>query len=197
MFQLEKHDAKIKNLNLRMEKHGDQDVAAADFTLNLKASALLLDTIDQKLRKVFFEKPAKGEQQALPIDGNNLTALAIPYLREQKLDQKFDGYEVEFASLLEQIEPLFFADVKVTLLKAVFIEGGSVELSLKVSMLIDEEDDAPLLSVWRRGEIKLTLTPPEQQQMAPGGDGDTLDQQDADAAAAEAKRLVDKGKEAA
>lgn len=196
MFQLDKHDAKIKNLNLRMEKHGDQDVAAADFTINLKASALLLDTIDKKLRKVFFEKPAKGEQQALPIDGNNLTALAIPYLREQKLDQKFDGYEVEFASLLEQIDPLFFADVKVTLLRAVFIEGDSVELSLKVSMNIEEEDDAPLLSVWRRGEIKLTLTPPEQQ-MAPGGEGDTLDQQDAEAAAAEAKRLVEAGKQAA
>ncbi len=195
MFQLDKHDARIKNLNLRMEKHGDQDVAAADFTINLKASALLLDTIDKKLRKVFFEKPAKGEQQALPIDGNNLTALAIPYLREQKLDQKFDGYEVEFASLLEQIEPLFFADVKVTLLKAVFIEGGSVDLSLKVSMLIEEEDDAPLLSVWRRGEIKVTLTPPEQQSST--GQGDTLDQQDADAAAAEAQRLVDAGKQAA
>lgn len=195
MFQLDKHDAKIKNLNLRMEKHGDQDVAAADFTINLKASALLLDTIDKKLRKVFFEKPAKGEQQALPIDGNNLTALAIPYLREQKLDQKFDGYEVEFASLLEQIEPLFFADVKVTLLKAVFIEGGSVDLSLKVSMLIDEEDDAPLLSVWRRGEIKVTLTPPEQQSST--GQGDTLDMQDAEAAAAEAKSLVEKGKQAA
>ncbi len=195
MFQLDKHDARIKNLNLRMEKHGDQDVAAADFTINLKASALLLDTIDKKLRKVFFEKPAKGEQQALPIDGNNLTALAIPYLREQKLDQKFDGYEVEFASLLEQIEPLFFADVKVTLLKAVFIEGGSVDLSLKVSMLIEEEDDAPLLSVWRRGEIKVTLTPPEQQSST--GQGDTLDQQDAEAAAAEAKRLVAAGKQAA
>jgi hypothetical protein len=194
MFQLDKHDAKIKNLNLRMEKHGDQDVAAADFTINLKASALLLDTIDKKLRKVFFEKPAKGEQQALPIDGNNLTALAIPYLREQKLDQKFDGYEVEFASLLEQIEPLFFADVKVTLLKAVFIEGGSVDLSLKVSMLIDEEDDAPLLSVWRRGEIKVTLTPPEKQPAS--GEGESSDP-DPQAAHNEAQRLIEQGKAAA
>lgn len=193
MFRLDKHDAKIKNLNLRMEKHGDQDVAAADFTINLKASALLLDTIDKKLRKVFFEKPAKGEQQALPIDGNNLTALAIPYLREQKLDQKFDGYEVEFASLLEQIEPLFFADVKVTLLKAVFIEGGSVDLSLKVSMLIDEEDDAPLLSVWRRGEIKVTLIPPEKQPAAGDGEGGEADPQ---AAQNEAQRLIEQGKAA-
>lgn len=194
MFQLDKHDAKIKNLNLRMEKHGDEDVAAADFTLNLKASALLLDTIDKKLRKVFFEKPAKGEQQALPIDGNNLTALAIPYLREQKLDQKFDGYEVEFASLLGQIEPLFFADAKVALLKAVFIEGGSVDIALKVSMNIDEDDDAHLLAVWRRGEIKLTLTPPKQQS---GGGDAGGDDPDPNAAKDEAARLVEEGKKVA
>lgn len=197
MFQLDKQDAKITNLNLRKERHGDQDVAAADFTLNLRASALLLDTIDKKLRKVFFESPGKGEQQALPIDGNTLTALAIPYLREQKLDQKFDGYEVEFGSLLEQIEPLFFADAKVTLNKAVFIEGGSVEIALKVSMTIDEDDDAPLLAVWRRGEVKLTLTPPEQQkeQLLPGGEGDTLEQQEA--AEKEAAAMIAKGKDAA
>lgn len=193
MFQLDKHDAKIKNLNLRMEKHGDEDVAAADFSLNLKASALLLDTIDKKLRKVFFEKPAKGEQQALPIDGNNLTALSVPYLRKQKLDQKFAGYEVNFESLLGQIEPLFFADVKVTLLEVVFIEGGSVELALKVSMVIDEEDDAPLLSVWRRGEIKVTLTPPEKQPAAGDGEGSEPDPQ---AAQNEAQRLIEQGKAA-
>lgn len=163
MFSLDKHDATITNINFRKENHGDQKVAAADLSLNLKASALLLDTIDKKLRKAFFEKPGKGEQQALPIDGNNLTALSIPYLKEQKLAQKYEGYEVELGSLLEHIEGLFFADVKVSLDKAVFIEGGSVEMFLKVSTLVEAEDDAPLLAAWRRGDVKVTLTPPSDQ----------------------------------
>lgn len=166
MLSLEKHESTITNVNFRKENHGDQKVAAVDVSVNLKSSALILDSIDKKLRKAFFEKPGKGDQQPLPIDGNNLTALAIPYLKEQKLDQKFEGYEASFGSLLEHIEPLFFADVKVTLVKAVFIEGGSVELTLKVSTQIDAEDDAPLLAAWRRGDVQLTLTPPSAEKKA-------------------------------
>ncbi len=161
MFGLEKHDARITNLNLRKERHGEDEVAACDISVSLKSSALILDTFDKKLRKAFFEKPGKGEQQALPIDGNNLTALALPYLKEQKLDQKFDGYEARFDSLLEHIEPLFFADAKVKLEKVTFIEGGSVDIALKVSTVIAPEEDAELLAAWRRGEVLLTLTPPD------------------------------------
>lgn len=163
MFQLEKQYASITHVNFRKENHGDEKVAAVDVSVSMKASALLLDTIDKKLRKAFFEKPRNGEQQALPIDGNNLTALSIPYLREQKLNQKYEAFEVEFHSLLEHIEPLFFADAKVKIESVTFIEGGSIDLALKTSFLIEEEDDAPLLAAWRRGEVQVTCTPPEKQ----------------------------------
>lgn len=166
MFNLTKHDATITNVNFRKENHGDEKVAAADISIALSASALLLDTFDPKLRKLFFEKPGKGEQQTLPIDGNNLTKLALPYLREQKLDQKFESYEVTLHSLLDHIEPVFFADVKLKLEKATFIEGGSTDLSLKVSTVIDEADDAPLLAAWRRGEVRVSLTPPDARAEA-------------------------------
>jgi hypothetical protein len=162
MFQTDKHEATITNVNFRKENHGDEKVAAVDISIALGASALLLDTFDKKLRKAFFEKPHKGDQQPLPIDGNNLTALALPYLREQKLDQKFEGYEVTLHSLLDHIEPLFFADVKVKLERVTFIEGGSIDLSLKVSTLIETDDDAPLLAAWRRGEVRVSLTPPSK-----------------------------------
>lgn len=65
-------------------------------------------------------------------------------------------------------------------------------MSLTVSVQIDEDDDAALLAAWRRGEAKLSLVPPKAQAV-----GDTLDQQDAEAAKAEAARLVEKGKQAA
>lgn len=166
MFNLDKHDAVIGNINFRKETHGDEKVAAVDVSVTLSASALLLDTFDKKLRKAFFEKPGKGEQQALPIDGNNLTALALPYLRKQKLDQKFESYEVHFHSLLEHIEPVFFADVKVKLEEVTFIEGGSIDLNLKVSTTIEDTDDAPLLAAWRRGEVRVSLTPPDARAAA-------------------------------
>lgn len=192
MFQLDKHYAVLANLNLRKENHGDEKKAAADLKFTLAAPNTLLDSIDKALRPAFFRKPGKGEQQALPIDGNNLVALNLPLLGEQKIATEYEAYEVEIASLLGHIEPLFFADAKVKKIAWLPIEGGSISMSLTVSVQIDEDDDAPLLAAWRRGEANLSLVPPKAQAL-----GDTLDQQDAEAAAAEAKRLVDAGKQAA
>lgn len=192
MFQLDKHDAVLANLNLRKENHGDEKKAAADLKFTLAAPNTLLDSIDKALRPAFFRKPGKGEQQALPIDGNNLVALNLPLLGEQKIATEYEAYEVEIASLLGHIEPLFFADAKVKKIAWLPIEGGSISMSLTVSVQIDEDDDAPLLAAWRRGEAKLSLVPPKAQPV-----GDTLDQQDAEAAKAEAARLVEKGKQAA
>lgn len=192
MFQLDKHDAVLANLNLRKENHGDEKKAAADLKFTLAAPNTLLDSIDKALRPAFFRKPGKGEQQALPIDGNNLVALNLPLLGEQKIATEYEAYEVEIASLLGHIDPLFFADAKVKKIAWLPIEGGSISMSLTVSVQIDDDDDAPLLAAWRRGEAKLSLVPPKAQST-----GDTLDQQDADAAKAEAARLVEKGKQAA
>lgn len=192
MFQLDKHDAVLANLNLRKENHGDEKKAAADLKFQLAAPNTLLDSIDKALRPAFFRKPGKGEQQALPIDGNNLVALNLPLLGEQKIGTEYEAYEVEIASLLGHIEPLFFADAKVKKIAWLPIEGGSISMSLTVSVQIDEEDDAPLLAAWRRGEAKLSLVPPKEQKT-----GDTLDEQDAEAAQKEAARLVEKGKQAA
>lgn len=192
MFQLDNHDAVLANLNLRKENHGDKKKAAADLKFTLAAPNTLLDSIDKALRPAFFRKPGKGEQQALPIDGNNLVALNLPLLGEQKIATEYEAYEVEIASLLGHIEPLFFADAKVKKIAWLPIEGGSISMSLTVSVQIDEDDDAPLLAAWRRGEAKLSLVPPKVQAV-----GDTLEQQDVEAAKAEAARLVEKGKQAA
>lgn len=163
MFQLDKHEADFSHLNLRKENHGDEKVPAATLTLKISTSALALDSIDKKLRPAFFEKPGKGEQQALPIDGNNLTALKLPYLKEQKIGLKFGGYELTVTGLLDHIDPLFFADTELVIHGVTFIEGGSVELVLKANTPIDPDDYAPLLEAWDRGSVRVSLTPPAKQ----------------------------------
>lgn len=169
MFHLDKHEADFTHLNLRKENHGEDRVPAATLTFAIAASALVLDTIDKKLRPAFYEKPAKGEQQALPIDGNNLTKLALPYLKEQKIGLKFKGYELQIDGNLDASEPLFFADVELVIEKANFIDGGSVELTLKANTTLERSDYAEILDAWERGAGRLTLTPPtaqEQQKVA-------------------------------
>lgn len=166
MFQLDKHEADFSHLNLRKENHGDDKVPAATLTFKLAASALILDSIDKKLRPAFYEKPGKGEQQALPIDGNNLTALKLPYLKEQKIGLKSDGYELTVAPMLDHGEPLFFADAELVIHSLTCIEGGSVELVLKVNTCIEPGDYAPLLEAWDRGDSRLSLSPPSKREAA-------------------------------
>lgn len=163
MFELDKQTSDFSHLSFRKENHGDEKVPAATLTFKVVTSALALDSIDKKLRKTFFEKPGKGEQQSLPIDGNNLTALAIPYLKEQKLGLEFPGYEIEISGLLDHVEPLFFVDAELKIEKATFIEGGSAELLLKVNTLVEPDDYEPLVASWARGDVRLSLTPPEKQ----------------------------------
>ncbi|WP_126969029.1 hypothetical protein [Xanthomonas sp. BRIP62411] len=198
MFHLESNDAEYSHLNLRKEKHGEDKVPAATLTFKLGASALILDSIDPKLRPSFYEKPGKGAQQALAIDGNDLTALKLPYLKPQKIGLKAKGYELTIASLLEHIEPLFFADSELVLETVGFIEGGSCELVIKVNTTIESEDYQPLLEAWDREQVVLTLTPPKRAaQQSDLTEGDTLDDQDSADAAAELARLAEAGQKAA
>ena len=133
MFSLDRLDVQFAHANFRKENHGDEKKAAAYLKFTLAAPNTLLDSIDKALRPAFFRKPGKGEQQALPIDGNNLVALNLPLLGEQKIATEYEAYEVEIASLLGHIEPLFFADAKVKKIAWLPIEGGSISMSLTVS----------------------------------------------------------------
>lgn len=168
MFQLETHDAQFSHLNLRKERHGEDEAAAADLKFTLQAANTILNTIDPAILPAFFRKADKGMQQNLPMDGSSdLVALNLPMLGEQDINAKYEGYELSIGSLLEHIEAVFFADCKVKKISWKPLEGGSVAMSFTISVLLDEEDDAELISAWRRGEVRLTLIPPSaaaQQQ---------------------------------
>lgn len=47
MFQLDQHDAVFSHLNLRKEKHGDEDAAAADLKFSLNAPNTVITAIVQ------------------------------------------------------------------------------------------------------------------------------------------------------
>lgn len=161
MFQLDNHDAVFSHLNLRKEKHGDEDAAAADLKFTLTAQNTILDTIDPNIVRAFWKKAEKGQQQSLPMEGStDLVALNLPLLGEQDITGKFEGYELNIGSLMDHIEPVFFADAKVKKITWKPLEGGSVAMGFTAAVLLDENEDAELISAWRRGDVRLTLTPP-------------------------------------
>lgn len=161
MFQLEKHIGRFQNLNLRKERHGEEEVPAADMKFQVTAQNKILDTIDPRIVPAFWKKAEKGQNENLPTeDSTDLVALNLPLLGEQDITGKFEGYELEIGSLLDRIEPVFFADVKVKAISWKALEGGSVVLSFTASSLIEADDGADLLSAWTRGQVCIDLTPP-------------------------------------
>lgn len=195
MFNIEKHEATISNVNTRIERHGDERQLAADIKFTTSASNAVLDQFAPGLREALFRKPGKGEQQSLPTIGETLTAVKFPSLAPLKLAHEFTGYEVEIAGMLDDTDPLFLADVKLKKFEFAPNEGGSVQLTFTASANVDSEELAELCDALVREDVLLTLIAPARAADADAGEDDSED--DAAAAQAEADRLVAAGKQAA
>ncbi|MEA5123268.1 hypothetical protein [Xanthomonas floridensis] len=201
MFQLDKHEASIANVNQRIQRHGEERQLAADIKFVLSVSNEALDSFDSTLRHDLFRKPAKGEQQDLPqIGGDGLTAVKHPALEPLKLSHEFTGYEMHLAGLLETADPIILVDVKLKRFVIEPKEGGSLAMSFTASAEVEPQELAELSEALIREDVLLTLLAPKRgaavvEDLTEGGD--TLDAQDNAAAAAEAASLIDAGKKAA
>lgn len=200
MFALTSHKASFSNLNVRIERHGDDRKLATDLKFTANAGNAILDDIDKGLRDALFRKPGSGEQQPLPIDGNNLTAVKFPALAPVKLAHEFPGYELDISSEAgeENDDTLPLVDVTVKRLEIAPIEGGSVSLTFTASVNAEPGDLTDLATLLEIETVYLTLTPPKAQAQLDDekASGDMLDQQDAEEAQKELDRLAKIGKAA-
>lgn len=182
-FQLSRQPAKIDSFNPRAEKHGDENVPAGDIKITVTGHSSMLDAFDPKLRPLLYRKPdLSGEQQAL-LEGDDLTALALPNLKPLQLDEDFPGYTLEISAGLDFSQPLVLSDVKLSNFKFAPENGGSLKVSLSAACHPDEEQAGVLCSLIQETPY-ISLQPPVAAavaQMDLGGDGDTLDQQEGEA----------------
>ncbi|MCC4613625.1 hypothetical protein LL963_16260 [Xanthomonas campestris pv. esculenti] len=201
MFQLDKHEASIANVNQRIQRHGEERQLAADIKFVLSVGNEALDSFDSTLRHDLFRKPAKGEQQDLPqIGGDGLTAVKHPALEPLKLSHEFTGFEMHLAGLLQAGEPIVLVDVKLKRFVIEPKEGGSLAMSFTASAEVEPQELAELSEALIREDVLLTLIAPKRagaaaEDLTEGSD--TLDAQDAENAAAELARLAEAGQKAA
>lgn len=163
MFQLDKHDASLSNLNTRIERHGDERVLAVDMKFSTKANNSILDSLGKGLRESLFRKPSKGEQQDLPSIGEALSAVRHPYLEPMRLSHEFTGYELVLSGLLDSTEELPFVDVKLKKFTIAPLEGGSVELTFTASINATPDELSELSVALVREDVRLSLVPPTKQ----------------------------------
>lgn len=86
----------IQNVNVRSELHGDEHVPAADLSIKMSTSNLVLSEFDGALRGMLYQKP-KGEAAQAQLEGVE-PVTDMPMLRcttlEQplKLKSEYAGY---------------------------------------------------------------------------------------------------------
>lgn len=167
MFNLSKSNAKITNLNLRAEKHGDQNQPACDIKVAVDLPAERLDDISPGLCESLFRRPGAGDQLPLVEVGKKpepgFTALKHPGLEPVKVNQKFPGYELTVHAPEQDEDATFFAGAEVKSFTITAREGGTATVVFSVGVQVDEEDIAALLPYLRDPDAVLTLVPPKAQ----------------------------------
>jgi hypothetical protein len=163
MFQIEKHEASIANVNQRIQRHGEERQLAADIKFVLSVANDALDSFDPTLRADLFRAPAKGEQQELPqVGGSGLTAVKHPALEPLKLNHELTGYELHIAGLLEAGDPIVLVDVKLKRFVIEPKEGGSIAMTFTASAEVDADEISELSEAFVREDVLLTLVPPKR-----------------------------------
>lgn len=157
MFKIEKKVATITNLNVRIEKHGEERNLAIDIHFAVSTGNNVLDHFDKDLRKSLFRKAGKGEQQSLPTIGETLTEIKHPGLEPIKLSHEFKGYELQLDGELDSTQPIFLTDVKVKKFGVAAKEGGTVDLTFKASANVTPDEVAELTEALIRQSVALTL----------------------------------------
>lgn len=181
-FVLHRHPCKIASFNPRSEKHGDENVPAGDLKFETRVHSSVLDQFDPSYRMFLFRTAeSSGDQPAL-LPGDKLTALDKPKLAPLSLKEDWPGYRLEIGSGLELGSPLVLTEVELSSFRMEAMEGGSVALSFTATAHPDADASGALCQAIQN-TVDVTLIPPAPPQMASGGDGDTLDQQEATEAA--------------
>lgn len=167
---LEKHQALISSVTPIAEKHGEDTVLAASIKFQFTAGKAIFDQLGlKKLREALYCKPGAGQQQSLPMEGEDgHTALSFPALKAFSIDEDFPGYIAVIDSGLGIAPGLKVSEATVKKIALDPMEGGSVAVSFSLVCHPDASTLGKLCELLQN-TVDLTLTPP-QPKAAPLGE---------------------------
>lgn len=162
MFSLEKQKAKLANLNLRAELHGEEHVTAADLTIKATVSNDTLSEFHPSLKSAFYQKGDEAQGELID-DPGHLPAIKFPNLGQPlKWDQTFEGYETTVHFGIGGPSDVVLTDCKVDSFKFDCKDGGSIEIMFRIQAHPSAEQIGKLSGLIQN-DIELSLLPPEAQ----------------------------------
>lgn len=159
MFTLTKHAAKVTHLNVREEKHGEEEVLALDIKINADIGNDFLDQLSPGLKAAFYAQ----DSTAMDLGDTHLPVIKFPKLPsldwdgEMKADLVLHGERK--ADNLE-----FTADINKLVLN--LKEGGTVNMTFRAQCLPDPVEVGKISELLGQ-MVKCSVTPSHQPPLDP------------------------------
>lgn len=168
MLALQNQTGQFLNLNLRPEKHGDENVPGADLKLSITAPSDILAEFHPSLRSLLFRAPEADEQDLVDQTHEAPSESRLRFgsrLHVIKWDAEIVGASLTVHYGTGGKSDIALDDVTVDSFSIEPMDGGSVVLTFRVKCNPDEKAVGKL-STLMGNEIEFSLVPPE--------DADTL-----------------------
>lgn len=164
-------DVKLRNVQTRMEKHGEDDVPALDLAISVTSQNTMLDMIDPDLRRALFQ-PEQAIEGELPLGTDDLPSIRFRKLAMPlKIDHDQTGMTATIAYGATGKADMVLGAVSLSKVRVNLIEGGLVELLFNLSTKDVSEKVIGKLSLMQQHEISLTLAAPEVAAEVKPGEG--------------------------
>jgi hypothetical protein len=151
--------ALLVSVTNRSEKHGDEEVPAVSLGLKITGPNTLLDLLSKDLRPALYHVPRNKT-----VDGVDELA---PTLRTKCLEHvalslgPFEGWTLNVDHGIDEEDPVTFGSCKVDKLRVVPVEGGSVELSMRVGTSDISAESLGIIGMKISQQISVTLLAPK------------------------------------
>ena len=162
MFQLENQTAKLSNVNLRAELHGEETKVAVDLKFEAKLRNDVLSYFDPSLKSSLYGAPSEAMQGELIQEAGYLPTLKFPKMSPIKWDWKCSGYEAVVNYGISGKDDVRMIQVDVDSFKFDCQDGGTVALSFR-AIAHPSSDEIGRLSELVQREITLSLYPPSPE----------------------------------
>ena len=154
----------LGNVNPRMEKHGKENILAADLKITIDFSNDVLDRIEPGLLAALYRKPTKSEAGDL-FDGTDSApgprVLRFPKIGALSYENDFPGYSMVVHRGVTGDNDIALDGVTIDKMQFDAKEGGTVALSFRAVIHPDvEKGHLDALCALIQSEIDVTLTPP-------------------------------------
>lgn len=162
MFNLAKQNAKVAHINIREEKHGEENVLAADLNITASVPNTFLEGLSPGLRASLYD----NEKDGLDLDPENPHTVVLRYPQMSSF-----VWAGEMAKALFTVHGAKKADdlgftADINKLRLTPKDGGTVDIQFRVQIQPQPEDIGDI-TTYLGQNVKVSVKPSEMPDSPP------------------------------